>query len=177
MTFTACSFILDMVFGGVMEITAIDIKKDPDQNVIVGQAHFIKTVEDLYEALSQSSASGRFGIAFCEASGPRLIRTDGNDGRLIGLAADNAASIACGHVFIIMMEDMYPLNCLNAVKSVPEVCSVFVATANTLKLVVAEEDGSRGVIGVLDGGMPAGTETEKEKCERHALLRDIGYKR
>ncbi|HVM65084.1 MAG TPA: adenosine-specific kinase [Acidimicrobiales bacterium] len=159
-----------------METTAVPLAKPDGMNVIVGQAHFIKTVEDLHEALACSSPHLRFGVAFCEASGPCLIRYSGNDDRLIALATGSAEAIGAGHVFVVFLEDGYPVNVLNAVKQVPEVCTIFCATANPIEVVVAETDLGRAVIGVVDGMPPSGVETGADMDERRQLLRSIGYK-
>jgi uncharacterized protein len=156
------------------DVVALD--KPEDVNVIVGQAHFIKTVEDLHEALAGVSPYLRFGIAFCEASAARLIRRSGNDAELTGLAASGAAAIAAGHTFVIMLRNGFPVNVLNQVKAVPEVCTIFCATANPVEILVAATDRGRGIAGVVDGQPPVGTETEADVANRHKLLRDIGYK-
>jgi adenosine/AMP kinase len=145
-------------------------------NVIVGQSHFIKTVEDLHEVLAGSSANLQFGVAFCEASGPCLIRRSGNADDLVELASRNAEAIGAGHVFIIYLRDGYPINVLNAIKEVPEVCTVFCATANPLEILVAQTDQGRGVVGVVDGTAPTGIETASDEADRKQLLRAIGYK-
>ncbi|HEX7992738.1 MAG TPA: adenosine-specific kinase [Streptosporangiaceae bacterium] len=147
-----------------------------DVNVIVGQAHFIKTVEDLHETLAGVGPHLRFGIAFCEASGDRLVRKSGNDDDLVGLAVAAAQAIAAGHVFVIMMREGFPVNVLNQVKAVPEVCTVFCATANPIDVLVLAADRGRGVIGVIDGSPPVGVEAEADVQARHDLLRAIGYK-
>src|SRR5215813_3959841 len=155
-----------------MEIKAVAIAKPAaDINVIVGQAHFIKTVEDLYEALVQAVPGIKFGLAFSEASGPSLIRHVGTDSTLTGAAIEAASAIGAGHVFIVMLGNAFPVNVLNQIKSVSEVCTVFCATANPLRVIVAEEDGVRGVIGVMDGSAPKGVESEGDQRERHAVLR------
>jgi adenosine/AMP kinase len=146
-------------------------------NVIFGQTHFIKTVEDLYEALKTSSMSLKFGIAFCEASGKRLIRSDGNSNELIEMAEKAAFDIGAGHTFIVYLKDGFPVNVLNQLKSVPEVCHIYCATANQLQVLVAETDLGRGVIAVIDGEPPLGIETDDDKAERKEFLRKIGYKR
>jgi uncharacterized protein len=146
-------------------------------NVIFGQSHFIKTVEDLYEALISSSTALKFGIAFCEASGKRLIRSDGNSPELIAQAEKSAKEVACGHTFFIYVKEGFPVNILNRVKEVQEVCRIFCATANPLEVIVAESELGRGVMGVIDGETPLGVETEADKKERVAFLRMIGYKR
>jgi len=155
---------------------AVTLDKPDDVNVIVGQAHFIKTVEDLHEALVGVGQTLRFGIAFCEASAARLIRRSGNDAELTGLAVASAEAIAAGHVFVIMLRGGFPVNVMNPVKAVPEVCTVFCATANAVEVLVAVTGRGRGVIGVIDGSPPAGVETEADAAGRHQLLRDIGYK-
>ena len=152
-------------------------KPAPDINVIVGQSHFIKTVEDLYEAIVQAVPGVKFGVAFNEASGPRLIRPAGTDPDLEVAAVGAAEAIGAGHVFVVMLGNAFPVNVLNSIKSVTEVCQVFCATANPLNLVVAEHDGARGVLGVLDGVTPLGVENEMQRAERHALLRRFGYKK
>lgn len=159
-----------------MEIVAIGIEKPDDVNVIVGQAHFIKTVEDLHEALAQSSAQLRFGIAFCESSGPRLVRRSGNDDALVELATRNASAIGAGHHFVVALRGGFPVSVLNAVKLVPEVCSIFCATANPVEVLVAVSPSGRGIVGVVDGGAPLGVEAEADVTERKALLRRFGYK-
>ena len=159
-----------------MELHAVRIDKPEDLNVIVGQAHFIKTVEDLHEALVGSSPQLRFGIAFCEASGPRLVRRSGNDGVLVDLAVRNAVALAAGHCFVVFLENGFPVNVLNAMKLVPEVCTIHCATANPVEIVVAETALGRGIVGVIDGGVPAGVESAADETSRHELLRRIGYK-
>jgi hypothetical protein len=150
--------------------------KPADANVIIGQAHFIKTVEDVYEALVQAVPGIKFGLAFCEASGPCLIRHSGTDDGLEKFAIDAASAIGAGHVFVVILGNAFPVNVLNQIKSVSEVCSVFCATANPLRLIVAEEGGGRGVIGVIDGDSPKGVETAEDQKERRAMLRRFGYK-
>jgi uncharacterized protein len=157
-----------------LEVVALD--KPEDVNVIVGQAHFIKTVEDLHEALTGVSPHLRFGIAFCEASQARLVRRSGNDPELTGLAVAAAQVIAAGHAFVIMLRDGFPVNVMNQVKAVPEVCTIFCATANPVQVLIAASDGGRGVAGVIDGLPPVGVETEEDVAARHRLLRQIGYK-
>ncbi len=159
-----------------VELKLVPIEKPDDLNVIVGQAHFIKTVEDLHEALAGSSPHLRFGIAFCESSGPRLVRTSGNDPELVDLAARNALAVGAGHCFVVFLREGYPVNVLNQVKQVPEVCRIFCATANPLEIVVAETERGRAVLGVVDGGSPLGVETEDDVRARKQLLRQIGYK-
>jgi hypothetical protein len=160
-----------------MELKAIEVRKpNPDLNVIIGQAHFIKTVEDLYETMVQAVPGVKFGVAFCEASGPCLIRHTGTDRELEDAAIEAAAAIGAGHVFVVMLGNAFPINVLNQIKTVSEVCEVFCASANKLKVVVAEDDGARGVIGVIDGTAPKGIESVSEQAERHAMLRRFGYK-
>jgi len=157
-------------------LEAVSLERPDDVNVIVGQSHFIKTVEDIHEALACSSPQARFGIAFCEASGVRLIRRSGNDEELVGLAVQNAQAIGAGHTFVVMMREVFPVNVLNAIKAVPEVCTVFCATANPTDVLVAVIGKGRGVVGVVDGAPPLGVETADDVDARRALLRDLGYK-
>jgi adenosine/AMP kinase len=145
-------------------------------NVIVGMSHFIKTPEDLYEALVNSVPSIKFGLGFCEASGPCLVRHEGNDEELRSLAKQNALEIACGHSFLIYLKNAYPLNVLEKIKMVPEVCTVYAATANPLQVLIAETEQGRGIIGVVDGFKSKGIESEQDMAERRAFLRKIGYK-
>lgn len=156
------------------EVVTID--KPADMNVIVGQAHFIKTVEDLHEALVGVSPHLRFGLAFCEASSARLVRTSGNDDELTALAAANALAIGAGHSFVILLREGFPVNVLNPIKAVPEVCSIFCATANPVDIVVAVTGRGRGIASVIDGSPPAGIEQEADAAERQHLLRILGYK-
>ncbi|SAK53683.1 Adenosine specific kinase [Caballeronia pedi] len=160
-----------------MELLAIAIDKPEDTNFILGQSHFIKTVEDLHEALVGAVPGIRFGLAFCEASGKRLVRTSGTDDGLVELAARNAQNIGAGHSFIIVLGDgFFPVNVLNTVKTVPEVCRIFCATANPTQVLVAQTDQGRGIVGVVDGLPPLGIETAEDVQWRHDLLRKIGYK-
>ncbi len=159
-----------------MELKLITITKPDDVNCIVGQAHFIKTVEDLYEALVQAVPGIKFGLGFCEASGPCLIRHTGTDSEMEQLAVDAAGAIVAGHVFVIMLGNAFPVNVLNSVKAVPEVCRVFCATANALRVAVACDGPDRGVLGVIDGSAPKGVEGEEDRKARHAMLRRFGYK-
>ena len=154
----------------------VSVEKPDDVNVVIGQAHFIKTVEDLHEALAGVSASLRFGLAFCEASGPRLVRRTGNDAELVELATRAALAIAAGHSFVIFLREGFPVNVLNPVKAVPEVCGIFCATANPVDVVVAVTPRGRGIVGVVDGEIPLGVENDRDVAERHNLLRTIGYK-
>ena len=159
-----------------MELLNVRIEKPDDLNLILGQSHFVKTVEDLHEALAGSSPHLRFGIAFCESSGPRLVRRSGNDPELVELATRNALAIGAGHSFIVFLREGYPVNVLNQVKQVPEVCRVYCATANPVEVIVAETPQGRGILGVVDGGSPLGVETEDDVAARKDLLRKIGYK-
>jgi adenosine/AMP kinase len=147
-----------------------------DVNVVIGQAHFIKTVDDLHEALVGVSPALRFGVAFCEASGPRLVRRSGNDAELVDLAVGAASAIGAGHSFVVCLREGFPLNVLNPLKAVPEVCTVFCATANPVEVLVAVTPLGRGIVGVVDGEPPLGVETDDDVSERRALLRAIGYK-
>ena len=145
-------------------------------NIILGQCHFIKTIEDLHEAISGGVPNAKFGIAFSESSGPCLIRRSGNDPELINLAVKNMLNIAAGHTFIIMLRNLYPINILNSIKNVPEVCNIYCATANPVEVILAESNLGRGIMGVIDGSPPKGIEDEKEVSERKSLLRKLGYK-
>ena len=155
----------------------VKIEIPGDSNLIFGQSHFVKTVEDLYETLVSSSLSLKFGIAFCEASQQRLIRTDGNDAEMIEAASRAAFDVACGHTFFIFMKEGFPINVLDRIKRVDEVCRIFCATANPLEVIVAETGLGRGVLGVVDGETPVGIESDEDRSERTELLRKIGYKR
>ncbi|MDP1722668.1 MAG: adenosine-specific kinase [Candidatus Gottesmanbacteria bacterium] len=155
----------------------IIVINNPDaKNLIFGQSHFIKTVEDLHEALVNTVPGIKFGLAFCEASGPRLIRTSGTDEAMVALAATNAKTVGCGHTFFIFLENAFPINVLNAVKMVPEVVRIFAATANPLEVIVARTKQGGGVLGVVDGGQPAGIEKSADVAYRKDFLRKIGYK-
>ena len=160
-----------------VKIDVVRVEIPEGTNVIIGQSHFIKTVEDLYETLASSSPTLRFGIAFCEASGKRLVRWDGNDEELIKMAQQTALKIGAGHTFVIYLKNGYPINVLNRIKNVEEVVRIFAATANPLQVLVAETDQGRGIIGVVDGYTPLGIEGEADIKERKELLRKIGYKR
>jgi uncharacterized protein len=160
-----------------MELKAIRLEIPENGNIILGQTHFIKTVEDVYEAIVNSVPQMKFGIAFNEASGACLTRVDGNDEDLKALAARNAAALAAGHTFVVVLRDGYPINVLGRIKDVPEVCSIFCATANPLEVIVAETEQGRGILGVVDGSSPRGVETAADAEWRHGLLRKIGYKR
>lgn len=155
---------------------AVALDKPEDVNVIIGQAHFIKTVEDLHEALAGAGQALRFGIAFCEASAARLIRRSGNDADLVGLAVASAEAMAAGHAFVIMLRGGFPVNVMNQVKAVPEVCTIFCATANAVEVLIAVTGHGRGVIGVTDGLPPVGVESDADVAVRHRLLRELGYK-
>jgi adenosine/AMP kinase len=159
-----------------MQLTTVEISKPADANVIVGQAHFIKTVEDVYEALVQAVPGIKFGLAFCEASGPCLIRHTGTDAGLEHAAVEAASAIAAGHVFVVILGNAFPVNVLNQIKSVSEVCTIFCATANALRVIVAEDNGGRGVVGVIDGSPPKGVEGADDQADRRAMLRRFGYK-
>ena len=159
-----------------MNMSLVAIDKPPDMNFILGHAHFIKTVEDLYEAIVQTNPAMKFGIAFCEASGPALVRSAGNDARLVALAEKNALALSAGHTFLIFLESGFPVNILNAVKNVTEVCRVFCATANPTQVIIAETDQGRGILGVVDGVKSKGIETERDVAARKDFLRKIGYK-
>jgi uncharacterized protein len=161
---------------GDIKLKTVDIEKPEDMNFILGQTHFIKSAEDLYETMVSSVPAGKFGVAFCEASGACKIRSEGNDKELKKLAEKNAASLGAGHSFIIFMRDCYPLNVLNAIKNTPEVCSIYCATANPTKVVIAESENGRGILGVIDGYLPKGVENKEEIAWRKKFLRDIGYK-
>ncbi len=159
-----------------LSVEVVTVEKPADLNVVIGQAHFIKTVDDLHEALVGVSPSLRFGVAFCEASGPRLVRRSGNDAELVELATRNALAIGAGHCFVILLRDGFPLNVLNPVRAVPEVCGIFCATANPVDVLVAVTGRGRGIVGVVDGEPPLGVETDTDVAERRDLLRRIGYK-
>ena len=145
-------------------------------NLIIGQAHFIKTIVDVHEALAGSSPALRFGVAFCEASGPRLVRRSGNEAELIDAAVQAALAIGAGHSFVVFLRDGFPVNVLNRLKAIPEVCCIFCATANPLEVLIAETASGRGIVGVVDGESPRGVETETDVEARLDFLRDIGYR-
>lgn len=159
-----------------MEIKTVKIDKADELNMILGHSHFIKTVEDIYEAMVNTVPGAKFGLAFCEASGPCLVRYTGTDNELIELAKKNAFVLSAGHSFILIMKDMFPVNVLNAIKNVPEVCRIFCATANPVEVLVMETGLGRGIIGVVDGFSSKGIETESDIEERKGFLRAIGYK-
>ena len=159
-----------------MKIKTLKLEIPKETNCILGMTHFIKSIEDLYEALADSAPAIKFGIAFCEASGPCLTRTEGNDTNLIQTAAKNAMNIGAGHSFVILMKNGYPINVLNRIKLVPEVCRIFCATANPVEVIVVTTEQGKGILGVIDGLAPKGIEGEQEKKERKEFLRKIGYK-
>ena len=159
-----------------MEIKTVALEIPEGANIIIGQTHFIKTTEDLYEVMVNAVPGIKFGIAFCEASGPCLVRAEGNDSALKEIAIRNAANIAAGHTFVILIKEAFPVNVLNSIKTCPEVCSVFCATANPVQVIVAETEQGRGIMGVIDGYRPKGVETEKDVQNRKQFLRKIGYK-
>jgi uncharacterized protein len=160
-----------------MELISIPLEIPENGNIIVGQSHFIKTVEDIYEAIVNTVPQMKFGVAFNEASGPCLTRADGNDAGLKDLAVRNATAIGAGHIFVIAMRDGYPINLLTRIKDVPEVCSIYCASANPVDVIVAENARGRGILGVIDGERPKGVESEADAKTRVAFLRKIGYKR
>lgn len=160
-----------------MKTKIVEIEIPEGCNVILGQTHFIKSVEDLYEALIESSTSIKFGLGFCEASGPCLVRVDGNDDVLKKLAGETALKLAAGHTFIIYLKDAFPINCLNRIKQVSEVCRIFCATANPVQAIIAETEQGRGILGVIDGFKSKGIESDADIQVRKKFLIDIGYKR
>jgi adenosine/AMP kinase len=159
-----------------MELKVVKMGVVEGCNVILGMAHFIKTVEDLYEALVNSVPNIKFGLAFCESSGPCLVRSEGTDEELKKIAEKNALALSCGHCFIIYLRNAYPINVLGRIREVPEVCTVYAATANPLEIIVVETEQGRGVLGVVDGFKSVRLETEKEVEERKTFLRNINYK-
>jgi adenosine/AMP kinase len=160
----------------MLQFTTVKIQPPSDTNIILGQAHFIKTAEDLYEALVNAAPNVKFGLAFCESSGPCLVRHEGNDTELRKLAAKKALEIGCGHSFLILLKNAYPINVLEKVKAVVEVCTIHAATANPLEIIIAETEQGRGIMGVVDGSHSKGIETEEKIKERREFLRKIGYK-
>lgn len=160
-----------------MQIESVKVKFPEDANVVLGQSHFIKTVEDIYEAIVGTVPQAKFGLAFCEASGPCLVRVEGNDDELKRVASDNAMKIGAGHSFIVVLRESYPINVLNRIKDIQEVCSVYCATANPLEVLIVDNGSGRGIVGVIDGERPKGIETEKDAEDRRGFLRKIGYKR
>jgi len=159
-----------------MQLLSVSIEKPESVNVIIGQSHFIKTVEDLHEALVSAVPGIQFGLAFCEASSPCLVRASGTSPELVELSKRNALALSAGHSFVVFLGNVFPVNVLNAIKAVPEVCHIFCATANPVEVILAETDQGRGILGVVDGETPRGIETEKDVAERKALLRRFGYK-
>jgi adenosine/AMP kinase len=160
-----------------MELKTVKLEIPENGNIIVGHSHFIKTVEDLYEAIVNTAPQMKFGIAFNEASGACLIRVDGNDPELQANATANAQAIAAGHTFVIALREGFPINVLSRIRDIPEMCSIFCATANPLEVIVAETEQGRGILGVIDGSSPQGIESAEDREWRHGLLRKIGYKR
>lgn len=161
---------------GELAFEVVGIEPPEGVNLVLGQAHFIKTVEDVYEALAGSSPHLRFGLAFCEASGLRLVRRAGNDPALVDQAVGHALAVGAGHSFVVLMREGFPVNVLNQLKAVPEVCHIYCASANRVQVIVARTEQGRGVLGVVDGEPPVGVETADDERDRKALLRDIGYK-
>ena len=159
-----------------MELKTVRIDKPDELNFILGQSHFIKTVEDLYEVLAGSSPHLKFGLAFCEASGPCLVRKAGNDPRLLDLAVRNALAVGAGHSFIVFLDQGFPVNVLNQIKQVPEVCRIFCATANPAEIVIGQTGQGRAILGVVDGQSPLGVESAQDEQDRKAMLRRFGYK-
>lgn len=159
-----------------MDIKTVSINVPEELNIIIGQSHFVKTVEDMYEILIGSSPSLKFGIAFSEASGPCLVRHEGNDEELTRLAAETSFNLACGHTFVIFLKDGFPINVLNAIKACQEVCHIVCATANPLQVIIGDTEQGRGIMGVIDGSRPKGIEKEEDRKNRKELLRKFGYK-
>jgi hypothetical protein len=163
--------------GGPVEFKTVIIEKPDEVNFILGQSHFIKTVEDISEVVVGSVPGAKFGLAFCESSGDCLVRIDGNDEELQALARDNALAIGAGHSFILFLRDCYPINILNAIKNIQEVCTIYCATANPAEVIIAESVQGRGIMGVIDGKKPEGVESPDDIAWRTGLLRKFGYKR
>lgn len=159
-----------------MELKTVRIEKPESTNFILGQSHFIKTVEDIHEAIVQTNPQIKFGLGFCESSGPALVRFSGNDDILMEMAKQNAMALACGHVFIVFIEHGFPVSILNTIKNVPEVCNIYCATANPVEVIIAETEQGRGILGVIDGMKTQGVETDDDIKGRKSLLRKIGYK-
>ncbi len=159
-----------------MELKTVRIEKPEDTNFILGQSHFIKTVEDIHETIVQTNPQMKFGLGFCESSGPALVRTTGNDQKLMEIAIKNAINLSAGHSFILFMENGFPVNILNSIKSLPEVCTIYCATANPVEVILAETDQGRGILGVIDGVKSKGVETDNDVRARKEFLRKIGYK-
>jgi adenosine/AMP kinase len=161
----------------MIDLLAVPMEIPAEANIILGQSHFIKTVEDIYEAVVTTAPQAKFGLAFNESSGACLVRTEGNDEALRQAAIRNAQALAAGHIFVLLLQNAYPVNLLNALRNVPEVCSIFCATANPVEVVLAKSGQGQGVLGVIDGSSPKGVEGEADVAWRHDLLRKIGYKR
>lgn len=161
----------------MIELESVRAEFPADANIVIGQTHFIKTIEDLYEAVVTTVPGGQFGVAFNEASGPCLVRADGNDEELKQVAIRNAQAIGAGHIFVLVLRKAYPINLLNAIRAVPEVCSIYCATANPLEVIVAKTENGRGIMGVIDGRGPKGVEGPSDVTARKDFLRKIGYKR
>jgi adenosine/AMP kinase len=161
----------------MLELQSVRMTVPADANVIIGQSHFIKTVEDLYEAMVSTAPQARFGLAFNESSGPCLTRAEGNDQELRAAAVQNAQALGAGHVFVLLLRNAYPINVLHAVRNLPEVCSIYCATANPVEVIVARSEQGGGVLGVIDGSAPKGVEGAADVSARHEFLRKIGYKR
>jgi uncharacterized protein len=159
-----------------MDLRTVKIEKPETTNFVLGQSHFIKTVEDIHEAIVQTNPQMKFGVGFCESSGPALVRFSGNEPALIELAKSNAIALSCGHSFILFMENGFPVNILNVIKNLPEVCTIYCATANPVEVIVAESTQGRGILGVIDGVKTKGIETETDIKTRKEFLRKIGYK-
>lgn len=161
----------------MIELESVRAEFPADANIVIGQTHFIKTIEDLYEAVVTTVPGGEFGVAFNEASGPCLVRADGNNEELKQVAIRNAQAIGAGHIFVLVLRKAYPINLLNAIRAVPEVCSIYCATANPLEVIVAKTENGRGIMGVIDGRGPKGVEGPSDVTARKEFLRKIGYKR
>jgi uncharacterized protein len=161
----------------MIELESVRAEFPADANIVIGQTHFIKTIEDIYEAVATTVPGGQFGVAFNEASGPCLVRADGNDEELKQVAIKNAQAIGAGHIFVLILRKAYPINLLNAIRAVPEVCSIYCATANPLEVIVARTENGRGIMGVIDGRGPKGVEGPSDITARKEFLRKIGYKR
>ncbi len=161
----------------MLEIKAVRMEFPADSNIIVGQSHFIQTVEDLYEAVATTVPQAKFGLAFNESSGACLTRSEGNEQTLRDIAVSNAQALGCGHIFVLVLQNAYPINVMNAIRNVPEVCAIFCATANPVEVIVVQSEQGRGVLGVIDGSSPKGREEKADVVWRHELLRKIGYKR
>jgi len=161
----------------MLELESVRMEFPADANIIVGQSHFIKTVEDIYEAVVGTVPQAKFGVAFNEASGACLVRADGNDDALKAAAIRNAKALAAGHTFVLIVQNAYPINILHVLRNLPEICTIFCATANPVEIILARSEQGRGVMGVIDGSSPKGVEAESDVAWRHDLLRKIGYKR